>query len=64
MKRYLASWSITRVIRLVFGGMIIFEGIRQAQWVLAAMGGVITLITLLTAGCCGSGSCSVNRGKC
>jgi hypothetical protein len=53
-----------RIIRLVFGSLVVVEGIRQQQWALAVFGGAFAFMALLNAGCCSSGACNVKRNKC
>ncbi len=58
MKKYLSSWNVMRVIRLLLGGVIVAQGVLTGQWVLATLGGLFSLFALLNIGC-GIGGCNV-----
>ncbi|HLV45612.1 hypothetical protein ACKUSY_17370 [Myroides odoratus] len=58
MKNYLRGWNLMRIIRLVLGIVIIVQGIQAQQWMLVALGGLFTLMTLFNIGCCGTGGCN------
>ena len=52
-----------RVLRVLIGGMAIWQGIATNEWALAAAGGFFTGMAFLNYGCCGVGGCSVNNTR-
>lgn len=58
MKNYLSNWNFMRIIRLVLGIVIIVQGFHAQQWMLAALGGLFTLMPLFNIGCCGATGCN------
>lgn len=58
MKNYLGNWNFMRVLRLVLGIFIIVQGIVAGDWMIAALGGLSSLMPLLNIGCCGVSACN------
>lgn len=51
-----------RVLRILIGGMIMYQGVSDKEWLLAGLGGIFLLQGILNAGCgCASNSCEVKR---
>lgn len=49
-------WNVARVIRLVLGLMIVYQGMITEQNGVILMGGFFSMFALFTTGCCG-GTC-------
>ena len=49
-----------RVLRVLIGGMAIWQGIATKEWALSAAGVFFTGMAFLGYGCCGVGGCHVN----
>ena len=59
MNNILRNWTAMRIIRLVMGGFIAYQGVLLAQWILIIPGVVYSLLALFNLGC-SNGSCAVN----
>jgi hypothetical protein len=57
-----ASWNIIRVLRLVLGGFVVYQGFVSSQWLLSGLGVLFVTQALLNAGCC-AGSCEPSRPR-
>ncbi|MBX3239122.1 MAG: hypothetical protein KIT80_10100 [Chitinophagaceae bacterium] len=55
----LNNWNFMRFLRLGIGVFILVQGILMQDWVVAALGGLFSLMPVLNIGCCGAGGCSV-----
>lgn len=57
------SWSFMRMLRIVIGAAILYQGINDSEWLLAGVGGIFLLQGVLNAGCgaCAANSCEVKR---
>lgn len=51
MKTYFSQWNLSRIIRLALGIIILTHGIGGEEWLLAVLGGFITLMSILNMGC-------------
>ncbi|SHL17425.1 hypothetical protein SAMN05444266_102309 [Chitinophaga jiangningensis] len=60
IKKFRRDWNILRFIRLVSGLTAIVFSILHKEALLGALGGFLTLTSLLNTGCAG-GSCSIPR---
>lgn len=58
MRKYLANWTLIRLIRFAFGIFIVIHGIDTMQWILIITGALLTLLALFNLGCSSSQSCS------
>ena len=56
------NWNIARIMLLVLGGMIFYQGYLTNQNGVMLMGGFFTLFSLFTSGCCGT-VCNTKSGK-
>lgn len=54
------NWNVARIMRLVLGGMILYQGFLTNQTGVMLMGGFFTLFSLFTSGCCGT-VCNSNQ---
>lgn len=63
MKDYLRGWTAIRITRLLMGVIIIVQGFQAAQWAFVAVGLLLTLMPLLSIGCCGQASCRIPTSK-
>lgn len=57
MKQWIQSWNLMRLLRLVMGIAIIFQGIDAKQWFIVALGVFFAVLPVLNIGCCGASSC-------
>ena len=48
------NWNVARIMRLVLGGMIFYQGYLTNQNGVMIMGRFFTLFSLFTSGCCGT----------
>lgn len=55
-----ASWSFMRVLRIVLGAMVIYQGVTDKQWMITGIGALFAIQGLLNIGCAG-GSCAVPK---
>ena len=63
MKNYLAQWNLMRTIRLILGLLILGEGAKTGQWILAFFGLLFTSMAIFNLGCCAGRNCSANLPK-
>lgn len=63
MKNYFSNWNILRVLRLALGIVIVIQGIRMQEWMLAVMGALFALMPVLNIGCCGTAGCRTPAPK-
>ena len=47
-------WNLARVLRVILGGMMAYQGILTHETGVIVMGGAFTLFSVFTTGCCGS----------
>lgn len=52
-----------RIIRLVLGVIVIGQGVYNGEGLYYVLGGLLTLMALANAGCCGAGGCAVDTRK-
>lgn len=61
MKSWILQWNLSRIIRLALGILLLVHGIGGEEWLLAILGGFLTLMPILNFGCggisCNSVSC-------
>jgi hypothetical protein len=58
------GWNMLRWLRLLFGVLIIVQGViaAQAVWVIAGI--ALTVLALLKKGCCMAGQCGIpDKGR-
>jgi len=53
------NWNLMRVLRLVLGIIIIFQGFAASDFVLGLLGLLFSAMALFNMGCCGVSGCSV-----
>lgn len=58
MKKYLRNWDFVRGLRLAFGVFIVIQGVIANEWILAALGGLFSLMPLMNISCCCASSCT------
>lgn len=65
MKSYFLQWNLSRILRLALGILLLVHGIGGGEWVLAVLGGFLTLLPVFNIGCggaaCNSVSCEEER---
>lgn len=52
-----------RILRLVFGALIIAQGVIAADWMVAGMGVLLSLLSFANRGCCGVSGCAAVGSK-
>lgn len=52
-----------RVLRLAMGIFIIIQGLLTNQWLIAGLGGLFSLISLMNMGFCGTSGCNTFSSK-
>lgn len=60
MRTLLTRWNGMRIIRLVLGVIVIGQGVNNGEVLYYVLGGMLVLMALANAGCCGAGGCAVN----
>ncbi len=55
------NWNLARMIRLVLGIMIAYQGYLTSQKGVILMGAFFSLFSLFTSGCCGATCSNVNQ---
>jgi len=55
--RILSNWTLSRIIRVIIGLVIIGEAISRADISSGIIGAVFTGMGVFNIGCCGSGAC-------
>lgn len=63
MKKIMKSWNLMRVIRLVLGVIIIFQGIYTKDYAIALLGTIFTLMPIFNVGCCANNACFQSRNS-
>ena len=64
MKALIASgWNFMRVLRLIIGIAVTVFAVRNHDLLLGLGGGFLVLMSVLNAGCCGTGGCSTGSCK-
>lgn len=63
MNQWFKSWDLMRLVRLVLGVTLVFQGIDLQQWLLVALGVLFVLMPILNIGCCGTNSCTNTFSK-
>lgn len=53
----LANWHFMRILRLVMGSVVVYQGMVTYQPMVSILGTVLVAQALLNAGCCGA-SCA------
>lgn len=52
-----------RILRLVLGAIIVVQGVNNGEALYFVLGGILVLMALANAGCCGAGGCAVATKK-
>lgn len=60
MENLLKNWSITRIIHLVFGSIILYYAFEYSNYYLGLLGGGFFIQSVLNNGC-SNGSCKRRR---
>ena len=60
MKKILQGWNFVRVLRLVFGIIILVQGIVQGDYFFALIGLIFAGLSVANIGCCGTQACATN----
>ena len=60
-ERILTNWNFTRVLYLLFGGVVVIQSLTSGEWLVALFGAYFAAMGMFGFGCA-SGSCvNVNR---
>lgn len=63
MKAFIATgWNFMRILRLIIGAAVTVVAVRNSDLLLGLGGGLLVLMAVFNAGCCGTGSCSISPG--
>lgn len=60
MRSLLTNWNAMRILRLVLGVVVIVQGVNNGEALYFVLGGMLVLMALANAGCCGAGGCAVD----
>lgn len=52
------SWSIMRILRLVIGSFILYDGIKSHELMFQLLGGLFIFMALFNASCLGVRACA------
>jgi hypothetical protein len=55
--RILSNWTLSRILRVIIGMVIIGEAIFRADLISGIAGAIFTGMGVFNIGCCGSGAC-------
>lgn len=57
------TWNLMRMLRIVMGSVVLYQGLADSQWLLAGVGGIFLVQGILNAGCgaCAGNSCEVKK---
>jgi hypothetical protein len=55
--RILGNWTLSRILRVIMGIVIIGEAISRADITTGILGTIFTGMGVFNIGCCGSGAC-------
>jgi hypothetical protein len=63
--RILSNWSLSRILRVIFGIVIIGMAMSRTDIASGILGAIFTGMGVFNIGCCGSGACytSVKNSK-
>lgn len=59
----LQQWHWTRILRMLMAVVMVIEGIRMQDSLLAWAGGLLGVLTLLNLGNCMGGSCAIPQQR-
>lgn len=59
----LTGWNLMRIIRLIFGIVIIVHSIKQHQFLFGLLGLLFAGMAVFNIGCCVAGGCGVPTNK-
>lgn len=62
MRAFLSNWNLVRIIHLIFGVVILVQGIAGKDFLSIAFGILFGGMAVLNMGCC-SGTCSINSSS-
>lgn len=54
----LQNWNFTRVLRLLLGSALCFQGIKGHDWFSGLLGVFLLYQGVMNVGCCGTGACA------
>lgn len=57
----LQGWTLVRFIRLGLALIVSYEAFKNYDWMLAVLGALLLIQSLLNVGCCGVSGCDVNQ---
>lgn len=63
MRQLLTNWNAMRVLRLLLGVIIIVQGVSNREALYFVLGGLLVLMALAGAGCCGATGCAVDTRR-
>lgn len=63
IKIYLSQWTIMRFLRLIMGILIVIQGVKAEQWLIAGIGVLFSILPLFNMGCGVNGTCDIPNRK-
>jgi hypothetical protein len=60
MKKFISKWNFPRILRLLVGIFILYDGIMSSEYLFVILGFAFSLMALLDYGCCGTTQCNSN----
>jgi hypothetical protein len=59
----LTNWHLMRILRLVLGGFVMYDGFKSHQYLFMFFGAAFMGMALFNIGCCGPQGCSIPESK-
>jgi len=59
----LSNWHLMRVIRLILGVFVMYDGFKSHQYLFMFFGAAFMGMALFNIGCCGPQGCSIPENK-
>lgn len=59
----LYGWNFMRILRLVLGGIVLWQSFVTGDLLPGIAGGMIMAMAVLNIGCCGLNGCSTGSGR-
>ncbi len=60
MKKIISQWNFPRILRLLVGIFIIYDGLMSSEYLFVALGFAFSFMAILNYGCCGTTQCNSN----
>lgn len=63
VNRVTTNWNIQRIVRLVFGVMLLIFGLTSKENIITLFGALLAFQGILNLSCCGAGGCALSNDK-